>query len=147
MTLPQVNSNMTNLLVIALLVAILIVGLYQLRATYRADVTAAAAALNAAEELVPTRKSDYASLVRDATRRVDCLEQENAAMQGEIAGSAARRIPEKDVMSSTDKELQSLYNNPAVVYAMNLLEDLGVNGAIYDELVNYRWHPDNVDGL
>jgi hypothetical protein len=50
-------------------------------------------------------------------------------------------------MSSTDKELQALYNNPAVVYAMNLLEDLGVNGAIYDELVSFRWHPDNVDGL
>jgi hypothetical protein len=50
-------------------------------------------------------------------------------------------------MSSTDKELQALYNNPAVVYAMNLLEDLGVNGAIYDELVSFRWHPDNVDDL
>lgn len=39
---------------------------------------------------------------------------------------------------STDKELQALYNNPAVVFTMNLLTDLGVNGAIYDELVKYR---------
>jgi hypothetical protein len=26
-----------------------------------------------------------------------------------------------------------------VVYAMNLLTDLGVNGAIYDELLKYHW--------
>jgi hypothetical protein len=40
---------------------------------------------------------------------------------------------------STDKELRALYNNPAVVYAMNLLTDLGVTGAIYDELLKYHW--------
>jgi hypothetical protein len=41
-------------------------------------------------------------------------------------------------MSSTDKDLQALYINPAVVFSMNLLTDLGVTGAIYDELVKYR---------
>jgi hypothetical protein len=50
---------------------------------------------------------------------------------------------------TTEKKLRALYNNPAVVYAMRLLTDLGVTGATYDELVNYRcpcedpWCPTN----
>lgn len=35
-------------------------------------------------------------------------------------------------------QLRALCNNPAVGFAMNLLTDLGVDGATYDDLVKYR---------